>query len=79
MAYVITSPCKGEQSAECTEVCPVGCIELGEDMYYIDPDMCIDCGACESVCPVQAIYFEGDVPEEEERYIELNRHFFAET
>lgn len=76
MAFVITSPCQNEMSAECVEVCPVDCIESGEDMYYIDPNVCIDCGACESVCPVSAIYHETDVPKEDEKYIQLNDDFY---
>jgi len=28
---------------KCTEVCPVDAIHQGDDMYYIDPDVCIDC------------------------------------
>ena len=55
MAFVITSPCKDEQAGECVETCPVDCIVEGEGMFYIDPDICIDCGACEAVCPVEAI------------------------
>jgi len=58
------------------EVCPVSCIEEGENMFYIDPDVCIDCGACESVCPTDAIYIEDEVPEEEIDYISMNRKFF---
>lgn len=77
MAYVITSPCKEEKAADCVEVCPVDCIHEGEDQYYIDPDVCIECGACETACPVTAIYHEDDVPEDEQEYIELNRKFFA--
>lgn len=78
MAFVITSPCIGEKSADCKEVCPVDCIEEGEDMYYIDPDLCIDCGACGSVCPVDAIFIEDEVPDEEQAYIEINRQFFLQ-
>ncbi|WAA11012.1 indolepyruvate ferredoxin oxidoreductase subunit alpha [Fervidibacillus albus] len=77
MAFVITSACRDEKAAECVEVCPVDCIHEGEDMYYIDPDICIDCGACESVCPVQAIYYEEDLPDEEKLYLEKAREFFA--
>lgn len=77
MAFVITSPCQGEKSADCVEVCPVDCIIEGEEMYYIDPDLCIDCGACEAVCPVNAIYIEDEVPQEEQEYIEINKLFFA--
>ncbi|MBU5266767.1 indolepyruvate ferredoxin oxidoreductase subunit alpha [Virgibacillus proomii] len=69
MAFVITSPCLQEKSAECVEVCPVDAIHAGEDMYYIDPDLCIDCAACEAACPVQAIYAEEDVPKHEEQFI----------
>lgn len=76
MAFIITSPCIGEKSADCVEVCPVDCIKEGKNMYYIDPDICIDCEACAMVCPVDAIYFEEDVPEEEHKFIELNRRFF---
>lgn len=76
MAFVITSPCKDEVAAECVEVCPVDCIEEGEDMFFIDPDVCIDCAACESVCPASAIFYESDVPEDEQEYIQLNADFF---
>lgn len=58
------------------EECPVDCIYEGEDQYYIDPDVCIDCGACEPVCPVEAIFAEEFVPEEEKEYIQKNADFF---
>jgi len=76
MAFVITSPCIGEKAGECVEVCPVDCIEEGEEMFYIDPDVCIDCGACEAVCPVEAIFMEDEVPPEESEYIAINRQFY---
>lgn len=76
VAFVITSPCIGEKAADCVETCPVDCIVEGEDQYYIDPDTCIDCGACEAVCPVSAIFQEDFVPEEEKSFIEKNRQFF---
>ncbi|MBE3596352.1 MAG: 4Fe-4S binding protein [Hydrogenibacillus sp.] len=76
MAYVITSPCIGTKDASCVEVCPVDCIHEGEDQYYIDPDVCIDCGACEAVCPVSAIFHEDFVPEEDKSFIQKNRDFF---
>lgn len=78
MAFVITSPCENEKSGECVEVCPVDCIEEGKDMFFIDPEVCIDCGACEAACPVEAIYIEDEIPEEENEYIELNRKFFED-
>jgi ferredoxin len=76
VAFVITSPCIGEKAADCVETCPVDAIHEGEDQYYIDPDTCIDCGACEAVCPVSAIYMEDFVPEEEKEFIQKNRDFF---
>ncbi|SMO77675.1 4Fe-4S dicluster domain-containing protein [Melghirimyces algeriensis] len=76
MAFVITSPCKDEKAAECVEVCPVDCIHSDEVMFYIDPDTCIECGACEPACPVEAIYEEEMVPEEEKEYIQINADFF---
>ncbi|WP_026701949.1 indolepyruvate ferredoxin oxidoreductase subunit alpha [Salibacterium aidingense] len=78
MAFIITSPCQHEKSAECVEVCPVDCIHEGSDMYYIDPDVCIECGACVEVCPVEAIYNEDEVPGNEKDFIERNRLFFQE-
>ncbi|THE13113.1 4Fe-4S dicluster domain-containing protein [Bacillus timonensis] len=77
MAYVITSPCGAEKAAECVEVCPVECIEPGDDQFYINPDICIDCGACVSVCPVDAIYHEDEVPDDEIEYVDLARKFFG--
>ena len=45
---------------------------------FIDPEACIDCGACEPECPVEAIYDEDDAPEEYTKYIEINANFFKE-
>lgn len=75
MPYVITEPCIGVKDKSCLDVCPVDCIHgLEEDpQLYIDPDGCIDCAACEAACPVQAIYFEEDVPDQWRSYIEINR------
>ncbi|NGP45412.1 4Fe-4S binding protein [Bacillaceae bacterium SIJ1] len=76
MPFVITSACQDEKAADCVEVCPVDCIHEGDDQYYIDPDICIDCGACEPVCPVEAIYPDDEVPKEEESFILKNANFF---
>ncbi len=46
-------------------------------MYYIHPDECINCGICESVCPVEAIYYEDDLSPELARYVKINEEFFA--
>lgn len=77
MAFVITQPCEGEQAGECVDVCPVDCIEKGEDQFLINPDLCIDCGACVSVCPVDAIVEEYELMPEEEPYLEKAEKFFG--
>jgi ferredoxin len=76
MTYIIAEPCIGEKDRSCVDVCPVDCIYEGEDMLYIHPDECIDCGACEPECPVSAIFLDEDTPEEWHSYIEKNRAFF---
>lgn len=76
MTYVISEPCIGTKDASCVEVCPVDCIYEGEDQYYIHPDECIDCGACEPECPVTAIFPDMDVPDEWTSYIEKNATHF---
>ena len=64
MTYVIGEPCVDVLDRACVEECPVDCIYEGERMLYIHPDECVDCGACEPVCPVEAIYYEDDLPEQ---------------
>lgn len=76
MSFVITSPCIDEKAADCVDACPTDSIHEGEDQYYINPDTCIECGACEAVCPVSAIYQQDFVPESEQSFIEKNRNFF---
>ena len=77
MTYIIAEPCIDVKDAACVEVCPVECIYEGEDMYYINPDECIDCGACEPECPVEAIFADDDVPEQWASFVEKNANFFA--
>lgn len=79
MTYVICQPCVGVKDASCVDVCPVDCIHAREEdeQYYIDPDVCIDCGACEPACPVTAIFEEGAVPAEWQEYIQINARYFA--
>mgnify|MGYP001156487614 FL=1 len=77
MAFVILGACSTEKAGECVTVCPVDCIEEGPDQFYIDPDLCIDCGACVAVCPVDAIVEEYDLRPEDEVYLEKAEEFFA--
>lgn len=76
MAYVITSPCIGEKAGDCVEACPVDAIHDAGETFLIDPDTCIDCGACEPVCPVSAIFQEDFVPDNEKQWIATNRNFY---
>jgi NAD-dependent dihydropyrimidine dehydrogenase PreA subunit len=79
MTYVIAQPCIDVLDRACVEECPVDCIYEGERMLYIHPDECVDCGACEPVCPVEAIYYEDDLPEQWAPYLRENAAFFEET
>jgi ferredoxin len=76
MAYVITEACIDVMDKSCIQECPVDCIKVGKNMLYIDPNDCIDCGACEPACPVDAIYYEDDLPENLKKYKEINKNFF---
>ncbi|GAB3284541.1 hypothetical protein GCM10027563_16470 [Parasphingorhabdus pacifica] len=76
VTYVIAEPCVDVLDKGCIEECPVDCIYEGGRMLYIHPDECVDCGACEPVCPVEAIYYEDDVPEEWTAYTKANVDFF---
>lgn len=79
MTYVIGQPCIDILDRACVDECPVDCIYEGARSLYIHPDECIDCGACEPVCPVEAIYYEDDLPEELHPYLRDNEVFFEET
>ncbi|MGB0733059.1 MAG: ferredoxin FdxA [Pontibacterium sp.] len=72
MSYVVTEACIACRYTDCVEVCPVDCFFAGPNMLVIHPDECIDCGYCEPVCPVNAIYQEGEVPVEQVDFIALN-------
>ena len=76
MTYIIALPCVDLKDKACIEECPVDCIYEGDRMLYIHPDECVDCGACEPVCPVEAIYYEDDVPEQWADYYKANVEFF---
>jgi NAD-dependent dihydropyrimidine dehydrogenase PreA subunit len=76
VTYVITEPCVDVLDRACIEECPVDCIYAGRRMLYIHPGECVDCGACEPVCPVEAIFYEDDVPSEWSAYIRANADFF---
>ncbi len=78
MPYVIAQPCIGVKDASCVDVCPVDCIHTSDEaeQYYINPDQCIDCAACELVCPVTAIFDENSLPDEWRPFVAVNAAFF---
>lgn len=79
MPYVIASPCIDVNDKACLDECPVDCIYDGARKSYINPAECIDCGACEPVCPVEAISQDRRVEASEQAFIEDNRSFFTEV
>ncbi|HBQ96864.1 MAG: ferredoxin family protein [Firmicutes bacterium] len=87
MAHVITDLCADTKDQSCVEVCPVDCIHPassldGDEAYnassqlYIDPETCIDCGACVPECPAGAIFMEDDLSEEDRKFIQINMAYY---
>ena len=78
MPFVITEPCIGVKDASCVQVCPVRCIATTDEqeMYFIDPETCINCSYCEPVCPVNAIFDEFKLPSDQREFMRKNREFF---
>jgi NAD-dependent dihydropyrimidine dehydrogenase PreA subunit len=84
MAYVIAEPCIGTKDTACVDVCPVDCIHPRKDetdfdsanQLFINPDECIDCGACVPVCPVTAILALEDMPEKWSAYADSNTGYY---
>lgn len=77
MAFVVTENCIRCKYTDCVEVCPVDCFHEGPNFLVIDPDECIDCTLCEPECPINAIYAEEDVPDDQREFIELNAKLAA--
>ena len=72
MTFVVGSPCVGCKDTHCVEVCPVDCFYEGPNILVISPDECIDCALCEPACPVNAIWSDTELPEEQKPFLELN-------
>ena len=79
VAFAITVACVDLKDRSCVAACPVDCIYEGRRSLYIHPDECIGCGACESVCPVEAIWPVDIVPCDLAVFVEGNRRFFEES
>ena len=72
MTFVVTDNCKGCRFTDCVAVCPVECFHGDDEMLYIDPEECIDCGACVPECPVEAIYDEAQLPDDKSDWLQVN-------
>lgn len=84
MAYVITQPCIGSKDASCVDVCPVDCIHPTPEEpafdevehLFVNANECIDCGACETACPVNAILPEEALSKADKQWVLINARFF---
>ena len=72
MAHVVTGACFGCKYTDCVVVCPVDAFREGEQMLYIDPEACTCCDQCVPECPVEAIFAEDDVPDDQKPFTALN-------
>ena len=87
MAYVIAEPCIGVKDTACVDACPVDCIHPKKDesefedapQLYIDPQECIDCGACVPVCPVSAIFALDDLPTQWSQFAQINQEHYRKA
>ena len=75
MAYVVVEPCINCKYTECAAVCPTDCFHEGENFVVINPDLCIDCAACEIICPTKAVFREDEVPDQWVEYIDMNEEY----
>ena len=76
MAYIVVEPCINCRYTDCAEACPVDdCFRIGVNFLVIDPDTCIDCGACQPACPVEACLPEDEVPDKWKHYVQLNKEY----
>nr|WP_296773461.1 ferredoxin family protein [Rhodococcus sp. (in: high G+C Gram-positive bacteria)] len=72
MPYIISEACIDIMDNSCIQVCPVDCISAHGRMRVIDPESCIDCGACVPECPVEAIYPDDELPDALSEFVQIN-------
>lgn len=73
MTFVVTENCIRCKFMDCVAPCPVDCFYEGPDFLVINPDECIDCNVCAVECPVNAIYQDKNLPENQKDFIKINR------
>ena len=82
MAYVVTDACT--KDFVCVAECATAAIApRAEDpeaatvsQVFINPDECIDCGNCASVCAQNAIFVADELPADKMPFAEKNRVYF---
>src|SRR5262245_26075690 len=79
MTYVIGKACVDVMDKSCVQECPVDCIYEGARTLYINPDECVDCGACASICRLDAIYWHDDLPADQRAHRDDNAAFFSQV
>ncbi|MCE0490297.1 4Fe-4S binding protein [Pantoea sp. Mb-10] len=72
MAFYVKESCETCKSKICAEACPVDAFIDVETILVINPRICISCGVCETVCPVEAIGDAEDEDNQHDPYIKLN-------
>jgi len=77
MTYIVTENCINCKHTTCVEVCPADAFREGPNFLVIEPEACVDCDLCVVECPVNAIYSEDDLPEEQKHFLDLNRELSA--
>ena len=71
MTFVVGENCVNCKHTDCVEVCPVDCFYEGPNFLVIHPDECIDCALCEPECPVEAIFADDELPEEQQELLDI--------
>lgn len=72
VTHVVIDQCAGCRFTLCVTGCPVSCFHGDDERLYIDPDLCIDCGACIPLCPVKAILEDIDLADDGRRWLAIN-------
>ncbi len=77
MTFVVTESCIQCKYTDCVDVCPMDCFLEGPNFLVIHPDECIDCSMCVAECPVDAIVGAGEIPPDQQHFIEINARLAA--